>query len=299
MAHGRMLNRSISEDMDVDGLPDDTCRLLFTWLIPWLCPEGRFWGEPRMVLTKVLPWRRDLTEQQIDGYLNAMAAVGLIVRYRVNGKRYIYFPSFDKNQPGLRKDREAPSPFPPLPTDDCEPTPELLRSESGVTPAQVKVKEEVKEEVKEIEAADAAPAPKTPAEPKKATEPKPIPKPPNETYLLAQALASVCRMDFGSNQGRLLKEAKVLGKASPKPTPELLQQHYGLDCESWWFKVDWRGQEGEDPSPATVRETWGKWLQPPAPRNGASRNGYDKPHGITGYHNQNRPATDEERREIT
>jgi len=80
---------------------------------------------------------------------------------------------------------------------------------------------------------------------------------PNEAWLIAEALADVCKMDLTANKGRLLKEAATLLKATPKPTPELLRQHY--NGGGWWWANDWRGQRREFPQPATIRETWGKW----------------------------------------
>ena len=63
----------------------------------------------------------------------------------------------------------------------------------------------------------------------RAPKPKPEPKPerePSETWIIAEALADVCKMDLTANKGRLLKEAATLLKANPHPTPELLRQHY-------------------------------------------------------------------------
>lgn len=58
---------------------------------------------------------------------------------------------------------------------------------------------------------------------------------------------------------RLFAEAELLSKADPSPTPELLQQHYSNSPDCFWRRVDWRGRKGEEPSPAAIRETWGRW----------------------------------------
>lgn len=80
----------------------------------------------------------------------------------------------------------------------------------------------------------------------------------NGTYELAKAIAHACSMDFESNKGRLLKEAQLMAKAEPHPTPELVAEHYeGMG--SWWFTQDWRGRKMERPSPPTLRQTWGMW----------------------------------------
>jgi hypothetical protein len=90
-------------------------------------------------------------------------------------------------------------------------------------------------------------------------------------FALAQALADVCRMDLQVNRGRLFREAKALSVADPPPTPDLIQQHYGT-AEAYWQLHDWRGQRGEFPTPATLRETWGRWKHAQEKTNGPKRN---------------------------
>lgn len=86
-----------------------------------------------------------------------------------------------------------------------------------------------------------------------------------DLHPLAEAIASVCRMELAANRARIFSEAKLLLKAKPTPTPELVRQHYG-ERGSFWRAADWRGKKGEDPTPALIRETWGKWGSPPATR---------------------------------
>lgn len=95
-------------------------------------------------------------------------------------------------------------------------------------------------------------------------------RPPNPHYELAAALAEVCCMDMAANKGQMLREAKTLSECNPPATPELLRTHYGENRTTcWWWSHDWRGKKGEDPTPATVRATWGKWLyQAPVSGNG-------------------------------
>jgi len=96
---------------------------------------------------------------------------------------------------------------------------------------------------------------------------KPARAPSKDYYPLAEALAHVCHMDLESNKGRLFREAKLLSTADPTPTPDLLRQHYNGDQASYWRRADWRGRAGQDPSPSTIRETWGKWGTPPPAEN--------------------------------
>ena len=124
MARGRMLNRAISLDENVDALSDDTARLLFTWMIAHLDVEGRMYGDARLFLSIVAP-RRNISLRKVEKYLTEFENFGLILRYNVNGNTYLLAPNFEKHQTGLRKDKEAQSQIP-------SPPPELLRSKDGV-----------------------------------------------------------------------------------------------------------------------------------------------------------------------
>ena len=130
MARGRMITNLICKDKKVHALSDDTARLLFTWLITVADCEGRTYGDPAIVKATIFPRRTEITAERVDGYLNEMYMLGLIVRYIVDDEQYISFPAFEKNQIGLRKDRESKSEIPAPP----------LRSKSGVTPEEVPVK---------------------------------------------------------------------------------------------------------------------------------------------------------------
>lgn len=76
---------------------------------------------------------------------------------------------------------------------------------------------------------------------------------------LAVVLSEVCHMDFKANRGRLFKEAKLLSVATPTPTPELVRENYNGRLDCFWRKTDWRGKQGQNPSPPSIRETWGNW----------------------------------------
>lgn len=137
MARGRMISKAISLDEKVDGLSDDTARLLFTWMIPHLDREGRIYGEARVFRSIVAP-RRNYSIGKVEKVLTELEKTGLIERYSINGNAYISVPNFEKHQTGLRKDKESPSQIPPN-------TPDKRRSKDGVTPPQVKVKVKVKD----------------------------------------------------------------------------------------------------------------------------------------------------------
>ena len=98
MARGRMISKAISLDEKINySLSDDTCRLLFTWLIPHLDCEGRMHGDPQTIKSIVFPRRRD-SVSKIEKYLTEMEKVGLILRYSINGAQYLAMPNFEKHQ---------------------------------------------------------------------------------------------------------------------------------------------------------------------------------------------------------
>lgn len=82
-------------------------------------------------------------------------------------------------------------------------------------------------------------------------------------YEIAVILSEVCEMDFELNKGQLFREAKSLitSSASIPVTPELLRANY--NGHGYWTEHDWRGQKGQRPTPAQIRQTWGKWLTAP------------------------------------
>ena len=69
MARGRMVNHSISRSLKFNQLPDDTCRLLATWIISHLDKNGVFYGDPVMVRSLIFPRRVDIEVAQVEAYL--------------------------------------------------------------------------------------------------------------------------------------------------------------------------------------------------------------------------------------
>jgi hypothetical protein len=148
MARGRMITNQISRDKKVDSLSDDTSRLAFTWLITFADNEGRVPGDPAIVRSMVFPRREDVTVEQMRGYITEWNLTGLVVWYEANDDLYIWFPAFEKNQPGLRKDREPDSIIPPPPSGYTQDSngiraavnPAIIRQIDGNHPAECPVK---------------------------------------------------------------------------------------------------------------------------------------------------------------
>lgn len=136
MANGRMITNSICGDKRINQLSSDTSRMAFTWLVTFADREGRTHGDPAMVRSMLFPRRQDVTIEAMEAMILEWFCLGLIVWYEENGDLWIWFPSFEKNQPGLRKDKEAPSKI-PAPTDKGT---ELVRTRYGVSTEQLPVK---------------------------------------------------------------------------------------------------------------------------------------------------------------
>ncbi|MGH8276468.1 MAG: hypothetical protein ACRETH_07215, partial [Steroidobacteraceae bacterium] len=154
MANGRMLQRKISNNKDLPrliahvdaslGAPHGAfAALLYTWCIAHLDVDGRMHGDPEVVKGTVVPRISGITPESVRGYLRAMHELDLVTYYEADGDLWLWFRGFEEAQPGLRKDREAkstiPPPSPPSPAGGGS-TPEPLRSNAGVGPAEVKEK---------------------------------------------------------------------------------------------------------------------------------------------------------------
>lgn len=126
MAIGRLLNRKVVLSVAMHTLPDDTARLLATWMIPQLDKNGVFYADPAVVRSLVFPMRPEVSIDAVSRILDAMEAAGLIVRFEALGRRWLSWPGFAENQPGLRQDRER--------TDFPEPPNLSERSISGTLP---------------------------------------------------------------------------------------------------------------------------------------------------------------------
>ena len=133
MAEGRMLKRVISTSPRLAALKNDTHRLIYTWLIPFLDREGRFSADARIVKGNVAPLLDHITTKIIDAALRDMAVNNLIVLYEVNGNKYLQLQRFEKHQ-NIRKDHERASDIPaPLPADDGRTTGELPADDGRTT----------------------------------------------------------------------------------------------------------------------------------------------------------------------
>jgi len=143
MATGRMLQKKIVLNKAVHELSSDTCRLAFTWTIPNLDKNGCIHGDPATLKSIIFPRRDDISATKMEGFIKEWVHVGLVIWYEADGDKWLNFPGFPENQPGLRSDREPDSGI-PLP-EDC-------RMLAGKDPADSppKRKEKKRKEGKEL-----------------------------------------------------------------------------------------------------------------------------------------------------
>lgn len=134
MTQRRMLNKSISQSMQVDQLNTDA-QLLFTWMIPHADDEGRLNGNPQWIKGMVVPLKsgRYWSLKCIENYLLDMEASGLIYYWYQLDSRYIEFPSWKAHQT-IQLDRVQLSKIPAFDSEkakdagdfpDIEPSPTL------------------------------------------------------------------------------------------------------------------------------------------------------------------------------
>lgn len=128
MAEGRMLKKNISDSRRLAELKTDSARLLWTWILPYLDVEGRYYADPELVRGKVVPRLKSFTTAKIWEYLQDMHRVGLITLYEADGEKYLQFRNFHEFQ-NLRPGRESGSKIPP-PGE----LPENSGSDPGVIP---------------------------------------------------------------------------------------------------------------------------------------------------------------------
>lgn len=165
MARGRFLNASIAADIALNSLSLEA-HWLYMMTIPHLDRDGLIIADTYVLFGKVCPRRPELIGR-IDDLLDEWVASELVIIFPTRKGKVAFFKGFIKNQQGMHYAREGASELdvppgyertdkgvepiqdeietPPAPVAPDEiPTPDELRMNSGLSPAEVKY--EVKEE---------------------------------------------------------------------------------------------------------------------------------------------------------
>lgn len=190
MARGRFVSNTLGGSRKFARLTGDFPRLLYVLLITHTDVNGRVDADPLWIRGQILT-RIPADDDAINAALEEMHAVGLIHLYTANGAPYLEIVNFEEHNK-VRADREAQATIPgpdgstpatkpdrspsTMPTGDragraqrttselAGPAPEKVRSESGVTPAQVEVEVEVQGQV-QVQAQEPPPHDDRPADP--------------------------------------------------------------------------------------------------------------------------------------
>jgi hypothetical protein len=133
---GRFVSRSIAVNEQLAGVSLQA-DYLFRACIPHLDVEGCVTGNPALLRSIVAPLRAEIGDGVVPDLLRELAnatdhtGTPLIFWYEINGTNVVKFPGFERQQQGLRKDREAPSKFP------SRNGKEVLLHKRGATPDQL------------------------------------------------------------------------------------------------------------------------------------------------------------------
>ncbi len=80
MAKGRFISRTVGHSREIAALPDDTARMIFAFILPYIDAEGRADADP-VYLTGVCLSRLQIPHEKVARALVAMYEVGLIELY--------------------------------------------------------------------------------------------------------------------------------------------------------------------------------------------------------------------------
>jgi len=108
MARIRNLKPAFFKDEDLAELPPLT-RILFAGLWTLADKAGNLEDRPRFIKIEVLPYDACAIVEMLD----ALAAGGFVVRYKVAGRAYLHIPMFTKHQRVCGSEAAAPTSIPP------------------------------------------------------------------------------------------------------------------------------------------------------------------------------------------
>lgn len=123
MPRGRFISKSFYDNNRLNEMSIETHHLFGGINIVCADRDGRCKGDAKWVNSQVYSLR-DYSDKQVEDWLTRLqdakdddTGLGLIERYNINGRKYIWIPGFEKHQKGRNKGREAGSEIPPCPKE--------------------------------------------------------------------------------------------------------------------------------------------------------------------------------------
>lgn len=107
MARSRNIKPGFFRNADLAELPYEA-RLLFVGLWTIADREGRLEDRPKQIKMEIFP----ADNLDCDQLLNDLASTGMVVRYEVDGKRYLQVTNFSKHQNPHKDERQSTIPTP-------------------------------------------------------------------------------------------------------------------------------------------------------------------------------------------
>lgn len=105
----RIIKDSIHTSETVNAMNDFQFRLWIN-LITYVDDYGRGDARPAVIKGTCFPLRDRLTNKNIEAALNALAGIGCVGLYEVDGKPYLYFPNWESHQRIRQRVSKYPEP---------------------------------------------------------------------------------------------------------------------------------------------------------------------------------------------
>lgn len=105
----RILKESICTSESINAL-DWKAEVLFYRLLVSCDDYGRYDGRIAILKNKLFPLKDDLTKKEVESSLTKLVSAGLVALYDVDGKPFLYLPTWDDHQSVRAKKSKFPSP---------------------------------------------------------------------------------------------------------------------------------------------------------------------------------------------
>lgn len=105
----RIIKESIHTSEDVNMMTDFQFRLWVS-LITYVDDFGRGDARPAIIKGSCFPLRDRITNKDVEAALRALAGIGCVSLYEVDGKPYLYFPTWESHQTVRNQKSKYPAP---------------------------------------------------------------------------------------------------------------------------------------------------------------------------------------------